>query len=103
MRSGYRIRCIVRSEGAIESLRRGPALQEFATQIDYLLVPDNTVPDSYDSALANVQYVIHVAGVWPTPVSASQHICTIDLPVTADKILWAFRTSTLITTSISLL
>ncbi|KAL5373680.1 hypothetical protein DPSP01_012542 [Paraphaeosphaeria sporulosa] len=64
---GYRVRCVVRSKEAIETLRHGPSLQRFASQIDYHIVPDNTVPDSYDSALADVQYVIHIAGVWPTP------------------------------------
>jgi nucleoside-diphosphate-sugar epimerase len=67
---GYRVRCVVRSNDAIQALKEGPSLQQFAGQIEYHIVPNNTVPDSYDSALADAQYVIHVAGVWPTPVSA---------------------------------
>ena len=54
---------------AIKTLTDGPSLQEFVDRIDYKVVPDNTLPDSYDSALAGAQFVIHVAGVWPTPVS----------------------------------
>ncbi|KAF2448273.1 NAD(P)-binding protein [Karstenula rhodostoma CBS 690.94] len=73
LRLGYRVRCVVRSEDAIQTLKHGPSLQQFASQIDYHTVPDNTVPDSYDSALADVEYVIHVAGVWPTPDKHPDH------------------------------
>lgn len=69
LRQGYNVRCIVRSADAIEALSRGPSLQKFKDRIQYAIVHDNTILDAYDSVLSGVQYVIHVAGVWPTPVS----------------------------------
>lgn len=99
LRLGYRVRCVVRSEDAIQTLKHGPSLQQFASQIDYHIVSDNTVPDSYDSALADVQYVIHVAGVWPTPVSVLSTYVRHDLDGNAE-ILRPCRTNILTTTSI---
>ncbi|KAJ4298203.1 hypothetical protein N0V90_006102 [Kalmusia sp. IMI 367209] len=67
LRQGYRVRCVVRREEAVVTLKTGPSLQIFKDRLEYVVVEDNTIPGSYDLALAGAQYVIHVAGVWPTP------------------------------------
>ncbi|KAF1968447.1 3-beta hydroxysteroid dehydrogenase/isomerase family protein [Bimuria novae-zelandiae CBS 107.79] len=67
LQQGYSVRCVVRTGDAINTLQSGPSLQEFASRIEYAIVPDNTVAGAYDSALEGARYVIHVAGVWPTP------------------------------------
>lgn len=68
LRTGYRVRCILRREDAIRHIKLGPSLQEFEGKIEYAIVPNNTVPGAYDKALENAKYVVHIAGVWPTPV-----------------------------------
>ncbi|KAF2277951.1 NAD(P)-binding protein [Westerdykella ornata] len=65
--AGYRVRCIVRRDAAIEYIQRGPTLQQFVDRVDFAVVPDNTAPGAYDEALQGAKYVIHVAGVWPKP------------------------------------
>jgi hypothetical protein len=65
------VRCIVRREDAIAYINRGPSIQDFLEHVEYAIVPDNTVPGAYEEALVGATYVIHVAGVWPTPVRDS--------------------------------
>ncbi|KAF2260805.1 NAD(P)-binding protein [Lojkania enalia] len=67
LRNGCRVRCIVRRDSAIATIKSGPSIQEFDDRIEYAVVPDNTVPGAYDDALNGVRYVVHVAGVWPMP------------------------------------
>ncbi|KAF2641169.1 NAD(P)-binding protein [Massarina eburnea CBS 473.64] len=67
VRLGYRVRCIVRREAAIATIRNGPSLQQYADQVEYAIVPDNTAPGSYDDALKGARNVVHIAGVWPKP------------------------------------
>jgi hypothetical protein len=43
-------------------------MKQFAGEIEYAIVPDNTVPGAYNKALEGAKYVIHIAGVWPQPV-----------------------------------
>ena len=69
VRLGYHVRCIVRRKEAIASIKAGLSLQQYAERLEYVIVPDNTIPDAYDTALAGVKYVVHIAGVWPQPVS----------------------------------
>ncbi|KAF2198788.1 3-beta hydroxysteroid dehydrogenase/isomerase family protein [Delitschia confertaspora ATCC 74209] len=67
VRTGYRVRCILRRENAISTFKRAESLQHFQDRLEFAIVPDNTVPRAYDEILRGVQYVIHIAGVWPMP------------------------------------
>ncbi|KAF2125978.1 NAD(P)-binding protein [Dothidotthia symphoricarpi CBS 119687] len=67
LQTGYRVRCIVRREEAIQAIKSGPSMQEYLSHLEYAVVPDNTVEGAYDCALAGVWYVVHVAGAWPLP------------------------------------
>ncbi|KAF2864726.1 hypothetical protein BDV95DRAFT_613265 [Massariosphaeria phaeospora] len=67
LRTGYRVRCIVRREDAIASIQAGLLVAEFVDRIEFAIVPDNALPGAYDTALQGAAFVIHVAGVWPTP------------------------------------
>ncbi|KAF2106871.1 hypothetical protein BDV96DRAFT_590122 [Lophiotrema nucula] len=67
LRTGYCVRCIVRREDAISEIKAGPSLKKFADKVEYAIVPDNTLPGAYDKALKEVDFVVHVAGVWPKP------------------------------------
>jgi nucleoside-diphosphate-sugar epimerase len=67
LQKGYRVRCIVRREDAIAAIRSGPSLKPYADRVAFAVVPDNTASGAYEAALAGVQYVVHIAGVWPKP------------------------------------
>ena len=61
---------MVRRADAIDQIQQGPSIQQFPKdRIQYAVVPDNTVPHAYDEAIAGASYVVHIAGVWPMPVS----------------------------------
>lgn len=64
---GYRVRCIVRREDAIDTIRSGPSVQPHLDNLEYAVVPDNAVEGAYDEAFAAAKYVVHIAGVWPLP------------------------------------
>jgi nucleoside-diphosphate-sugar epimerase len=61
------VRCIVRREDAIATIKSGPSVQPHLHDLEYAVVPDNAVEGAYDEAFANARYVVHIAGVWPTP------------------------------------
>jgi len=61
------VRCIVRREDAIATIKGGPSLQQYADRVEFAVVTDNTASGSYDAALAGARYVVHIAGVWPKP------------------------------------
>ncbi|KAF3033898.1 hypothetical protein E8E12_004422 [Didymella heteroderae] len=64
---GYRVRCIVRREDAIATIRSGPSVLPHLDNLEYAVVPDNLVEGAYDKAFADARYVVHIAGVWPLP------------------------------------
>ncbi|KAF2191578.1 3-beta hydroxysteroid dehydrogenase/isomerase family protein [Zopfia rhizophila CBS 207.26] len=67
LRIGYRVRCIVRREDAVSTIKSWPPLREYSSQVEYALVPENTIPGAYDEAITGAKYVVHIAGVWPKP------------------------------------
>ncbi|KAH6625642.1 hypothetical protein C7974DRAFT_434664 [Boeremia exigua] len=67
LQTGYRVRCIVRREDAIATIKSGPSVQPHLDHLEFAVVPDNTVQDAYNKAFADVKYVVHIAGVWPLP------------------------------------
>ncbi|KAF2714715.1 3-beta hydroxysteroid dehydrogenase/isomerase family protein [Pleomassaria siparia CBS 279.74] len=73
LRTGYRVRCVLRREEAIQSVKSGPSLKNFGDKLEYAIVPDNTVPGAYDSALEGAKHVVHIAGVWPKPKYHPDH------------------------------
>lgn len=64
---GYRVRCIVRREDAIATIKSGPSVQPHLDALEYAVVPDNAIEGAYDEAFADANYVVHIAGVWPLP------------------------------------
>ncbi|ORY02577.1 3-beta hydroxysteroid dehydrogenase/isomerase family protein [Clohesyomyces aquaticus] len=71
LRTGYRVRCIVRRESAIQDIKAGPSIQKYIDEangkVEFKVVQDNTVEGAYDEVLRGVEWVVHVAGVWPLP------------------------------------
>jgi nucleoside-diphosphate-sugar epimerase len=65
LKAGYNVRLSVRREAQIESLRR--AFEAFDNNLDFVVVSDYTSADAFDSALKDIDYVIHVASPLPKP------------------------------------
>lgn len=65
------MRCIVRREDAITTIKSGSSVHPYLNQVEYAIVPDNAAEGAYDGALQDVDYVIHIAGAWPLPVSST--------------------------------
>lgn len=65
LRAGYHVRLSVRREVQIEPLRR--ALHNFSDNLDFVVIPDYTKENAFDTALQEVKYVIHVASPLPKP------------------------------------
>lgn len=42
-------------------------MQPYLNRLDFAIVPDNAVEGAYNEAFAGVDYVVHIAGVWPLP------------------------------------
>lgn len=67
LQTGYRVRCIVRREDAIATIKSGPSVQQYLEQLEFAVVSNNANPGAYDDAFSGVKYVVHIAGVWPLP------------------------------------
>ncbi|KAF1937042.1 3-beta hydroxysteroid dehydrogenase/isomerase family protein [Clathrospora elynae] len=67
LNTGYRVRCIVRREDAITTIKSGPSVQRYLDRIEYAIVPDNAIERAYDDVITGVKYVVHIAGAWPLP------------------------------------
>jgi nucleoside-diphosphate-sugar epimerase len=63
LRAGYNVKLSVRREAQISPLR--DAFPEYTDNVSFVLVPDYTKPEAFDTALQGVDYVIHVASPLP--------------------------------------
>lgn len=57
----------MRREDAIATIQSGPSVQPHLDNLEYAVIPDNTVDGAYDEAFADATCVVHIAGVWPLP------------------------------------
>lgn len=73
LKTGYRVRCIVRRKDAIATIESGPSVQPYLDHLQYAVVPDNAVEGAYDEAFTDVDFVVHIAGVWPLPTLHPDH------------------------------
>jgi nucleoside-diphosphate-sugar epimerase len=63
LRAGYNVKLSVRREAQTDSLRR--AFCNFSGDLDFVVIPDYTKPEAFDTALQGVDHVIHVASPLP--------------------------------------
>jgi nucleoside-diphosphate-sugar epimerase len=89
LKAGYSVRLSVRREAQIEPLRR--ALDAFANKLDFVVVSDYTAANVFDSALKEIDYVIHVASPLPKP---NEDLLTPAVQGTTSILESASRTST---------
>lgn len=65
VRSGYRVRCAVRTQSSFDRIASLAPTQPYLSQVSSILVPDMGVDGAYDDAAADVTYIIHVASPIP--------------------------------------
>ncbi|KAF5868835.1 putative nad dependent epimerase dehydratase family protein [Botrytis fragariae] len=68
LNAGYRLRISVRKESQIESLKN--VFSDHANNLEFVVVPDITVPGAFSKVLDNVEYILHVAS--PLAVSVDK-------------------------------
>jgi hypothetical protein len=75
LQSGYRVRISIRKESQIRSLSAHALISPYVAQgkVEFVVVPDITVPGAFDEALKDVVYVEHLASQLPGPVSLLVH------------------------------
>ncbi|KAL8737197.1 MAG: hypothetical protein Q9181_001923 [Wetmoreana brouardii] len=63
LKAGYRVRAVVRRQAAIDTISRGPSVQERLSNglLTFALVLDNTIPGAYHDAARACSYIIHTA------------------------------------------
>ncbi|KAE8419600.1 hypothetical protein BDV36DRAFT_251285 [Aspergillus pseudocaelatus] len=67
LQAGYRARLAIRREEQADKLRR--IFANYEKQLEFVIVPDITVPGCFDEALQGVEYVLHLASPLPKPGS----------------------------------
>ena len=72
LRADYDVKLSVRREAQIDSLRR--AFSKFADHVTFVVIPDYTKAEAFDTALQGAEHVIHVAS--PLPKSNEEDLLT---------------------------
>lgn len=65
LQAGYNVKLSVRKEGQIGLLRQ--VFKDFASKLDFVVVPNYTVINAFVDALQDVDYVIHLASPLAIP------------------------------------
>jgi nucleoside-diphosphate-sugar epimerase len=65
LEAGSPVRLVIRREDQSHKLRK--IFSKFVDKISFVVIPDITIPKSFDEALRGVEYIIHVA----SPLSGS--------------------------------
>ena len=64
LRNGYRVRAAARSQTKISIVQSAPSITALnlpKTQLEFVLVPDMTIPGAYDEAVQGVDFIVHAA------------------------------------------
>lgn len=71
LEQGWSVHCAVRNVAGFEKIKRLKSAAPYASQLEYILVPDITVPGAYDEAVKGVTHVIHAASPFAAPAVMS--------------------------------
>jgi nucleoside-diphosphate-sugar epimerase len=69
LQAGYAVRVAIRKDEQEEKFRKAAFIQPYFQDIDFIIVPDITVPDAYKTAVVRAQFVIHIASPVPLKVN----------------------------------
>ncbi|KAL6716596.1 hypothetical protein ACLMJK_006163 [Lecanora helva] len=63
LKAGYRVRAAVRRQDAVDSISRGPSIQDYLSSgaLSFAIVTDNSKPGAYLEAARDSSFIIHVA------------------------------------------
>jgi nucleoside-diphosphate-sugar epimerase len=67
LEAGYKVRVALRNVAGSEKIKAFKSIAPYESQIEYIIVPDITVPGAYDDAVKGVKYVVHVASPFASP------------------------------------
>ncbi|KAL9038265.1 MAG: hypothetical protein Q9214_005351 [Letrouitia sp. 1 TL-2023] len=67
LRAGYRVRVSIRADDQAQKLKSAPWALDYLSNIDFVIVEDITKEGAFDSALQDVNYVLHIASPTPGP------------------------------------
>lgn len=73
--AGYQVLAVVRSEAKAELVRSNSALKFKDGELNFMVVPDMSVPGAFDEAFKGVKYIVHVA----SPISTKADDADTDL------------------------
>lgn len=72
LQSGYRARIALRRLEQADKIKAAKSIQPYLNDIEFVAVPDITVPTAYDEAIKGVDLVIHCASpLFPDPTGVS--------------------------------
>lgn len=71
---GYPIRAAVRSEAKAQSVKETLQSLNISGHLEFVIVPDITIPSAFDGTLHGVKYIIHVASPLPTTGSDDDNL-----------------------------
>lgn len=71
LEQGWKVRCAVRTVAGFEEIKALNSAASYASQLEYILVPNITIPGAYDEAIKGVTYVIHTASPFADPAVMS--------------------------------
>ena len=63
LEAGYKVRLSVRKESQIEGLKK--LFSKHISNVDFVVIPDLSISSAFDSALKDVDYVLHLASPMP--------------------------------------
>jgi nucleoside-diphosphate-sugar epimerase len=63
LEAGYKVRLSVRKESQIDGVKK--LFSKHINKVDFVVIPDLSVSGAFDSALKDVEYVLHIASPMP--------------------------------------
>lgn len=67
LEAGYKVRAAVRNVAGSVKIKTFKSVAPYESQMEYIIVPDITVPGAYEDAVKGVKYIVHVASPFASP------------------------------------
>lgn len=61
LQAGYKVRAAVRQSSGAEQIKASRSVQSYLHHFEVVVIPDMTASRAFDEAVAQVDYIIHVA------------------------------------------
>lgn len=67
LQSGYRARVSSRKLASAEKLKDAESIKPYVNDVEFIEIPDVLAPGAYDTAVQNVDFILHLASPIPDP------------------------------------